>query len=491
MLPPSPSSTSVMKFSAIPTGLSSGIIPVNIPLMTLPGRYLSASVGLSYHASGVKVAETPGPVGSNWGLFTCGLITRTMYSRPDEMSEGYLKWKQLKEGNWAFESDTIKNFAKGIWDSQPDVFHYMFPGHSGKFVFGLDENENEAIYTIPRTLLEIEWNDSDTIIEEFIVTAENGVKYYFGKSLTGDRSAIESASCEPFYSGGVAFDYNSAWYLLQVVSPTVKDTIDYYYSNASENVDYKYGEAHYYPVWSYPVDASITQQSEDFSSLISYSVPILDSIATASGKISCYHSGSRLDAPASRKIDSLALFNYYGDKVKSFHLDYTHFGSGSDSLDRRLALDELTELGSDGSALPGYSFTYYNGDSLPSKDTDEQDYWGFYNRNAKNYLYTEYWNQDGADRSTDTARVKFGLLNRIDFPSGGYKELQYESNYVSKKRNSGITAENYINETISADWDSITGWPPDTVRLFVPFSQTMNIGYTLELETPLLSKVNN
>lgn len=479
VLPPSPSSTSVMKFAAIPPGLSSGIIPVNIQLMSLPGRSLSASVGLAYHASGVKVAETPGPIGSNWGLITGGLITRTMYSRPDEMSEGYLKWKELAGDNWSFGSDTIENFAKGTWDSQPDVFHYMFPGHTGKFVFGLNSDGNDTIYTIPHSLMKIEWNDSDTIIEEFKITTENGTRYYFGKSLDGNREAIESAECDPFYTGGVSFDYNSAWYLLQVISPRIVDTINYFYSTCNESVDYAYAEAHYYPIWTYPTDASITSQSEEYKEIISYSVPILDSITAASGQIYCYHSGNRLDIPAGKKVDSLALINYLGEKIKSYQFDYTHFSCGTDSLDKRLALDEITEIGSDGSEKPSYSFTYHYGNSLPSRDSDKQDYWGYYNNNSENFMYSAYWDQDGASRITDTTRVKYGLLKKIDFPTGGYKEFHHEANYISKKRNYGITSQPNIYETLSADWDSVTGNTGDTIRFFLPFTQDVRITYTL------------
>lgn len=481
VLPPSPSSTSVMKFSAIPPGLSSGIIPVNIPLLTLPGRSLSASVGLSYHASGVKVAETPGPVGSNWGLITGGLITRTMYNRPDEMSEGYLKWKQLAGDSWSFGSDTIENFAKGSWDSQPDVFNYMFPGHSGKFVFGLDENGDETIYTIPRNLMKIEWNDSDTIIEEFTITTDGGVKYFFGKSLTGNREAIESASCDPFFTGGTSFNYNSAWYLLQVVSPIVIDTINYYYSTCNEHVDYKYAEAHYYPVWTYPSDPSVSAQSEEYSEKISYSVPILDSITTDAGKIACYHSGNRLDIPSGRKIDSLGLFNYYGDKIRSYHLDYSHFSCGSDSLEKRLVLDGLTEFGSDGSAKPGYTFTYQNGNLLPGRDSDKQDYWGYYNNNTQSYFYSGYWDQVGASRITDTARVKYGLLNEIEFPAGASKVFDYESNFISKKRNRAIISESdhFIYDNVDISWSGVDGRTPDTIKFFLPVSQTIDISYTL------------
>lgn len=479
VLPPSPSSSSVMKFSTVTPGISSGIIPVNIPLLTLPGRALSASVGLAYHASGVKVAETPGPVGSNWGLIGGGLITRTMYSRPDEMSEGYLKWKQLAGDSWSFLSDTIQNFAEGTWDSQPDVFHFMFPGHSGKFVFGLSSQGTDSIYTIPTSLLKIEWNDTDTIIEEFVITTEGGTKYYFGKSLTGNREAIEMASCDPFYTGGASYDYNSAWYLLQVISPTVIDTIDYHYSTCNEHIDYKYAEAHYYPVWTFPTDASVTSQEKVYEEKISYSVPILDSITGSAGQIYCYHSESRLDIPAGERIDSLALFNYLGDRIRSFQLDYSNFSCGTDSLNKRLILSGLTEVGSDGSELPEYSFTYNYGDSLPARDSDLQDYWGYYNKNDKSYLYSEYWDQDGASRVTDTARVQYGLLSKIDLPAGGSKEFDYESNYINKKRNYAISSDHSIYDLIEVEWDNVDARTPDTIKFYMPFSQQVYIEYEL------------
>lgn len=448
--------------------------------MNLPGRALNASVGLSYHASGVKIAETPGPVGSNWGLIAGGLITRTMYSRPDEMSEGYLKWKELAGDSWSFKKDTMENFAKGLWDSQPDVFHYMFQGYSGKFVFGLGRDGYDTIYTIPTNLMKIDWNDTDTIIKEFKITAEDGTSYYFGKNLTGNREAIETAKSDPFYSGGVSYDYNSAWYLLQVISPTIKDTIDYYYSTHGEFIDYKYAEAHYNPIWTFPEDTSIDSTSKEYRELISYTVPILDSISSAAGYIQFYHSGNRLDG-SSKKIDSLTLYNYLGDKIKSFQFGYTHFGFGNDSLYRRLALNQLTEVGSDGTELPSYSFTYHCEDSLPSRDSYKQDYWGYYNNNNQSFLYTAYWGLEGSFRATDTTRVQYGLLKKIEVPSGGYKEFQYESNYISKKRNYLISSSNdTIHEWCSASWDSIQVTTPDTVLFYLPFNQAVYVQYTMD-----------
>src|SRR5450432_1783014 len=91
----SPTAASLGKYADIPVSYHTGIPQINIPLYTVKAGSLELPLGLSYHASGLKVSETLSWVGGGWSLDAGGVITRTVMGLPDEKkyrfrSSGYL-----------------------------------------------------------------------------------------------------------------------------------------------------------------------------------------------------------------------------------------------------------------------------------------------------------------------------------------------------------------------------------------------------------------
>ena len=64
------------------------IIHISIPIYTVQEGPLSLPIGLSYHASGIKVAEMASWVGSGWSLNAGGIISRTVQGIPDDAGSG-------------------------------------------------------------------------------------------------------------------------------------------------------------------------------------------------------------------------------------------------------------------------------------------------------------------------------------------------------------------------------------------------------------------
>ena len=87
---PSPTAASLGKYTDIPVSYYSGVPSVGIPIYTVAEGPLSLPVSLSYHASGVKVGETPSWVGQNWSLSAGGMVSRTVQSIKDE--DGCCGW---------------------------------------------------------------------------------------------------------------------------------------------------------------------------------------------------------------------------------------------------------------------------------------------------------------------------------------------------------------------------------------------------------------
>src|SRR6187402_2739427 len=80
----SPTAASLGKYGDIPVGYHTGVPDISIPLYTVTAGSLKLPIGLSYHASGLKVQEPSSWVGAGWTLNAGGAITRTVVGAPDD-----------------------------------------------------------------------------------------------------------------------------------------------------------------------------------------------------------------------------------------------------------------------------------------------------------------------------------------------------------------------------------------------------------------------
>jgi hypothetical protein len=84
LVPPSPDAASLGKYGDIPVGYHTGVPGIAIPLYELKEGDVSVSLSLTYHASGIRVAEVASWVGLGWALNAGGVITRAVQHVPDE-----------------------------------------------------------------------------------------------------------------------------------------------------------------------------------------------------------------------------------------------------------------------------------------------------------------------------------------------------------------------------------------------------------------------
>lgn len=84
MIPPSPETAALFRFSDIQVNHSSGIADVSIPLYTVENGPLSLPISISYHGGGRRQSDLTGPVGMGWILNAGGVISRTVFGEPDD-----------------------------------------------------------------------------------------------------------------------------------------------------------------------------------------------------------------------------------------------------------------------------------------------------------------------------------------------------------------------------------------------------------------------
>lgn len=269
-----------------------GTANATIPITNVSVGDLSASVALTYNASGIKVEDYDNSFGLGWRLVADASITRQVKGFPDDVeyqsdpSYSIIKgW--LKSGNSAPQTIQSLTFANGgtsncvneiadaatiannfsyTYDTEPDNFYVSAPGLSCSFVF--DGTTNHAIKTIPYRDYKINYTtDSYGKIMTFTVTNENGIKYYFNQATIIEHSVdvfnpgttvlIDPSTLEAFkrdflmyrnksnYAGyplGLPVKYIDKW-MLTKIEDTKGNSIDYNfgaYTIANPTISNKY-----------------------------------------------------------------------------------------------------------------------------------------------------------------------------------------------------------------------------------------------------------
>lgn len=456
---PSPQAASLGKYGDIPIGYYTGVPNVGIPIHTLSEGPLNLPVSLSYHASGVKVAETPSWVGLNWTLSAGGMISRTMQSfRDEEGTAGWLNSAAIPDKNFDY-CGFYSHVFTGDKDSEPDIFSFSFPGGSGKFYF----KKNGTAVLVPIQQLKVTplFDSSEPYLKGFIITTPDGTKYHFGNTGTGNIAHESSIG-----GGGDMQEHVSGWYLTRVESADGNYQINLNYTDECSQTDYR------------PSTIGCDGAAPNGQALGNLSRKNtfvkgkrLSSITTSSETITFFANTIRQDldvypvAPFNtqkpKALDSLTIVS--GTFKKRFDFAYSYWkdnstdsiSTGSIMANKRLKLLSVQERGKNNTIInTPWTFEYFtksgNVDFLPHRLSRSVDHWGFYN-GANNGSYNEstpnipglqtgtcldggsclsntYSYPGLSDRETNESAMKYGTLKKVNYPTGGYTEFDFEAN---------------------------------------------------------------
>ena len=89
IIPASPNASSLGIYGNTPVGYYTGVPEIKIPIYDLETRGFTLPIALSYHASGIKVAQEASSVGLGWALNAGGCIVREIKHKDDFASGGY------------------------------------------------------------------------------------------------------------------------------------------------------------------------------------------------------------------------------------------------------------------------------------------------------------------------------------------------------------------------------------------------------------------
>ncbi|WP_299314348.1 RHS repeat domain-containing protein [uncultured Aquimarina sp.] len=501
-IPNSPETAAFIKYGDIPLNHYTGTPNISIPICEIKGRSISMPISMTYDASGIKVNQLATNVGLGWNLNYGGVVSRQVNGLADQGSGGYAKItdpatrralnvlydnSQMAPYSSAQDFDDVasllENYGLNNIDLHADIFSFSINGLSGTIGINYDviENGKYQVFCIEDPTLKIDYTITGSSIEEissWIITDTQGTIYTFDK-----KEYTESAYSQLNNPNEYISEYVSSWYISNITTANNEDTITYHYS-AGEY----YFRDQYLPkqvIWEYyfdPVRIAIGQDPEttlkknvlEQHSPTVYRIKRFNlSYILHNNKIafSAQSNFSREDLEGQSAISDLSIYNTLGETTKSFVFDYTYFTTGSSSQQvqekyKRLKLDAIREIevlrNGDGTIIPSditpkektHHFEYYNPDSMPARDSQASDLWGYYNGKQSSHMVPGNKNSFseqidipeqqlevlGADRRAYLNFTKNGTLKKITYPTGGSTAFYYDAHKGPQEERTVLTS---------------------------------------------------
>ena len=462
--PVTPNAAALFKSQDRPVGSYTGTTPINIPLFSVRSGGLEAAVNLDYGNGGIKVEETASWAGLGWNLSAGGRVTRVMKGTPDDgagmLNPTAVKPSQLQS---AFLED-LRGVYWGTIDSEPDMYYFDVNGLSGKFFFN-EQGEPQLVSMKP---IRIEYIMEATLIKGWVITDEQGTKYYFGRDRLNTVTATDetSSTYQSNVFGTTSFTYISSWHLLEIRDLSGLNHINFSYvknqvsfttpSSSTMAIGGFLGSVECKPEDQLSEAASVTNETNE-----SY----LSTITFVDGRLVFESTQDRKDYLGGRRINAIKQYNTANQLIRAYDFEYGYFSSAgvptdllSDALYKRLKLKSLSESGSSGSGSLVHRFDYEETVNLPSRLSKAVDYWGYYNGKTLNSTFLPsgsylvdgqlFTREDLADRRSDPDYAVANTLKRVTYPTGGSRQFLYEGNTALLEQDSQVKpdAGNYTDQ---------------------------------------------
>lgn len=504
-VPNSPEAQAFEVYGNTPVNLYYGQPSIEIPLYTHKGREVNMPVSIDYDASGIKVDQLATQVGLGWNLHVGGRISRIVNGLPDDYYGNEIsqvgRYKSFWDGEvsrkilefeedhdfYSFPSEAaayqhlrfLKKMHLNEYETQLDYFSLNAMGVSETIV--IDVASKQAI-ALNNPKIRVSYGKANvysalTPIHSWEITLDDGTKLYF-EQAEKTHSVTRNYNSAPIGSvkGNIQI-YNSSWLLTRLESPRGKDIYKFSYVDlgywndfrAARDVSSKSNQ-----LSSHPGGAPGGTSPGTVASTIDKEYMIRQKFLSQ-----IHHNGAlildvalknRCDIGINSAIESLYVYNSQSSLLKSFDFDYDYFRtsnsvspcSGGTSYDNvRLKLDALIINDKNEEQEQRYSFVYKNPNQMPPINSKARDYYNYFNGKTRNttlhpnaqsigYLNPPGQSNngslnvvDGADRRPYPNYAVYGMLERINYPTGGYSYYEYEGN--SRTRQAG-------------EEDTIIGW---------------------------------
>ncbi|MFY0605055.1 MAG: hypothetical protein JXQ93_14080, partial [Flavobacteriaceae bacterium] len=331
---------------------------------------------------------------------------------------------------------------------EPDKFMFNANGTGGSFIFDY------------KTLKPVLQQYGDVKITHFMASGEidrfevidaNGITYYFGKSKDGTRVAKNKDHVLINYAyhsvngvsqtsgGGVDGPFPNAWQLMDIEALD-GSLIEFHYEKEEmtyfrRSKDEKDGSTSNVTMFS----SKIRSDQYHIKEIIFNKEPITNK----SSKVKFVKTTANrqdITVSGSHTLDYIEVLDRNDSIIKKVQLSYEYktattngnehpfFLTNDANGTKRLYLKTVKQVDTNGNDLPGHSFTY-SSEELPSRFSNSQDAWGYYNGASNGHYLTFFnYNTNPVNRTVDTLKSEAGMLQKITYPTGGSTNLIYEHN---------------------------------------------------------------
>lgn len=490
-----PEAASLGKYGEIPVSEYTGVPQIGIPIHTVKIGGLELPLSLTYHASGIKVAQEATWVGLGWDLQAGGCINRIVsgsYDKEYTVNTPWSTWQRFfgqqstpfctlgDNSRWGGVEENPNSlcYPMSLYQDllfgmgEPDIFQANFCGHSFSFILHPESGlpvmvgEEQPGYKIEAL---------NAYSNSWKITDDQGVQYFFEEEGTEIANTRNQS-------------YIASWFLTKMVHPQ-KGVITLNYETEGNlwmtlqpALYQEYVEAEFEKTLKQLGSVSAGGPSGELLGLqnkwmyenSTITKKYLKSITTALEQVD-FHKSSREDIKGySRKLDSLVVTNYRNQTVKRVVFNYTYqtgVNTGGDHIGTTVDAYRYKRLMLSGMTMNGQVYSFgYNATTLPYKTSYATDFWGYYNgRQNLSFLCTANLKElsanpaaytlGDANRYVDPDKVKAGMLEKIVWPTKGYTVMEYESNRFTDDETICPTAAQ-ANATCNATWIRALDYQP-------------------------------
>jgi YD repeat-containing protein len=466
VIPPTPQSQLFQKYMDYPVTEYNGLPQIEIPLYEVKIKGLTIPISLSYHAGGIKYMEYDGDVGAGWNIGAGGYrVIRTISGKPDEKSNFYDEQTLSRAGNPSWERDyylagmllngqeatqTVNRSIDPayICDGLYDLFSYQLPSTQGYFI--INDRVNKQVDVLGRNRDKISLSNGSSLFQNMSIVDTEGIKYIFGENGLNEQTLLDSyieetswplTRISSLFNEEVIFKYK----MIHVIHPVMRNTL--YVQSAPTGIWKSSGV----------VEAQFFVDGHTYSSELKFYSLFVDEIIT-DNEIIKFNRQSGLNRE--HIINSITVTNKRENK-QILNIAFSYMQNLNSRGLLHLLLDKITVNCSDNLVPPQeYSFKYYLpewGDKLLAYP----DQWGYYksyttdiggfaalHSESNNIAYVRQSNCNKAiprdlepvanimdnlywlPRTSGDPVPNYYSLKRITYPTGGYKDFEYESHRI-------------------------------------------------------------
>lgn len=521
IVPPSSEAAALGKYADIPISYYTGTTNISIPIYTIEVDGFTLPISLSYHSSGIKVNEEASWIGLGWVLNAGGVVARTVYGRDDFLYRigNYLYDWPESDGDYngfgKFDFTLIaaviypdesclgydpSNFPMrgDLYDAEPDIFSFNFCGQTGKFIYTLDGEP--VFYPHQKLKIQGEFNDAS----DYTIIDQNGIQYIFDRPE--DTKTVRKTDDGHVYDKTAT----TARYLTKIILLSGKEI----------NFNYMPQNYHHESKISYTRKYYINQQQGGPDSYMQNHDDIIGWYLSSiewDGNLIEFITEDRTDllppewvsnTPKPQRLTGINVYNYNGDRIKSYVFEQSYFNDSQDAYFKRLKLDKVIGQSETDEPLPPYEFDYNDG-NLYNK-TGYGDHWDYFNNNdgsslgippfkgdihlqEENYfkhlptsalvageVSSITFDIDGANREPSFPEMQAGILTEIKYPTGGRTSFEYENNVYNRYAisNEPLCKMEEFSYSLSLNSDS----DPKTASLPFTIAEPSGVKFSFRME---------